>query len=368
MNSIKDQSLSADAKVGCCRMHIQDSRNARKKENLYGSATSKVRKAGKASKAYAKKHTWKKPKGMPKRPLSAYNLFFKYEREKIVVAMAIAKGFDRHEVLNEVRNTSAEGVKKTRCCQRKSYGKVGFGTLAKTIAEKWNNLDDDAKIPFEDMARAEKETYKAKVDKWKKDQRLKKHEQADMLQESEKQLKDKIRVKSAIALSSNIKHNAITADKFQTSQQKKKDLQCSFSDIFLSVEHNGSNSSFDKTFSNNDTVLEEDILLPRSLSTLSFERLCSQGCIELSGSTSAVQYMDSVNIESKNIVPSSMLFSATHTQTGSSMISQQTLLQSSLLEPNPIHHNPGTLERPLSLDTLDSEELEFICRLATCDA
>eukprot|EP00957_Ditylum_brightwellii_P186561 14204159-Ditylum_brightwellii.AAC.1 len=165
------------------------------------------------------------------------------------------------------------------------------------------------------MARAEKETYKAKVDKWKKDQILKKHEQADRLQESEKQLKDKIRVKSANALSSNIKHNAITADKFQTSQQKKKGLQCSFSDIFVAVEHNGSNSSFDKTFSNNDTVLEEDILLPRSLSTLSFERLCSQGCIELSGSTSAVQYMDSVNIESKNIVPSSMLFSATHTQT-----------------------------------------------------
>eukprot|EP00957_Ditylum_brightwellii_P124876 9519563-Ditylum_brightwellii.AAC.1 len=135
-----------------------------------------------------------------------------------------------------------------------------------------------------------------------------------MLQESEKQLKDKMRVKSAVALSSNIKHNAITADKYQTSQQKKKDLQCSFSDIFLSVEHNGSNSSFDKAFSTNETVLEEDILVPRSLSTSSFERLRSQGCMELSGSISAVQCMETVDVESKNIVPSSMLFSATHTQ------------------------------------------------------
>ncbi|GAX25593.1 hypothetical protein FisN_28Hh064 [Fistulifera solaris] len=81
---------------------------------------------------------WKKPKDMPKRPLSAYNLFFKNQRERLI----------------------SEGL--------------GFEVLAKTIAEKWKTLDDDVKAPFLRQAEEEKKVYESAVAKWRAEQQLKK--------------------------------------------------------------------------------------------------------------------------------------------------------------------------------------------------
>lgn len=81
---------------------------------------------------------WKKPKDMPKRPLSAYNLFFKDQREKLI----------------------SEGL--------------GFEILAKTIAEKWKTLEEDVKAPFLRQAEEEKKIYESAVAKWRAEQQLKK--------------------------------------------------------------------------------------------------------------------------------------------------------------------------------------------------
>ena len=82
----------------------------------------------------------------PKRPLSAYNLFFKHEREKILAETPVR----------------SEGK------PRRSHGKIGFGCLARTIADKWKNIDDETRDYFEDLAAEDKARYKQEKKRWKK--------------------------------------------------------------------------------------------------------------------------------------------------------------------------------------------------------
>lgn len=79
----------------------------------------------------------------PKRPLSAYNLFFRYERERIL------------------RNTSQPSYK-----PRRSHGKIGFADLARSVAESWKALEPDDKAKFEAKAAQEKERYERELDVW----------------------------------------------------------------------------------------------------------------------------------------------------------------------------------------------------------
>jgi hypothetical protein len=77
----------------------------------------------------------KKPKDMPRRPLSGYNLFFKDERAIILAEKdeRARDGFDQ---------------------------KVGFERLAQLIGQRWKALSDDDKTPFK--ARADEDTQRYK--------------------------------------------------------------------------------------------------------------------------------------------------------------------------------------------------------------
>lgn len=86
------------------------------------------------------KVTWKKPQGMPKRPLSAYNLFFRQEREKLL-------------------NTNHQS--------NKIMTGIGFAGLARQIAAKWKTLDSETKSLFQSQAWEEKQRYKKQVEAWK---------------------------------------------------------------------------------------------------------------------------------------------------------------------------------------------------------
>jgi HMG-box domain len=82
----------------------------------------------------------------PKRPLSAYNFFFKMERA---------------EILKELPDVTAE--KKPR----RSHGKIGFKELATRISTKWKSLPPDVRYRFDQMAALDKKRYLSEKKQWK---------------------------------------------------------------------------------------------------------------------------------------------------------------------------------------------------------
>ena len=117
------------------------------------------KKDGVAKKARKK---WKKPADKPKRPLSAYNLFFAAERKRIISEMDAAGQLDKAAVAA----SSAVDEDAKRRPHRKTSG-VGFQTLAQKISERWKNLDAKTKAPFEKEAAKEKEKYQVVLAAWK---------------------------------------------------------------------------------------------------------------------------------------------------------------------------------------------------------
>lgn len=77
----------------------------------------------------------KKPKGMPKRPLSAYNLYFQAERTKIIANQ-----------------------------QEENGPRIGFEGLGKIIGKQWRDLSSSDKKDYEKLAEKDSERYRKEMD------------------------------------------------------------------------------------------------------------------------------------------------------------------------------------------------------------
>lgn len=106
-----------------------------------------------------KRATRKKPKDKPKRPLSAYNYFFKEEREKI---LKILSADDPYKV--EQDPTSQDFLSEAQITSlRKEGNKVSFEQMGKIIGARWKNIDPDRLAKFSEMASEDTERYKKEM-------------------------------------------------------------------------------------------------------------------------------------------------------------------------------------------------------------
>lgn len=100
-----------------------------------------------AAPSRSSKRTWKKPKGMPKRPLSAYNLFFAEERRRLLY----------HTKEDDSSARESNGRRKR---------KIGFAGLARAVAAKWKSLDPGIKEELQRKSELDRLRYKKEVQEW----------------------------------------------------------------------------------------------------------------------------------------------------------------------------------------------------------
>jgi len=110
----------------------------------------------------------KKPKGKPKRPLSAYNIFFKEERERILQTLP-KKGEDVDSKEEEEAGDDGTNGKKRK--RASPHGKIGFENLAKTIGKRWRELDPDDLTYYKVKAGVDMKRYKDETEKFMAKQR-----------------------------------------------------------------------------------------------------------------------------------------------------------------------------------------------------
>lgn len=145
----------------------------------------------------------KKPVDMPRRPLSAYNLFFSEERERILKEIDGKEGDDKDDDEGEEDSKkdgdeSESGVspkpkalmrplipaQKKRRPHRKTHGKISFQELARLVGERWKNLSDERRQYYQDLAKDDMKRQKAAMEEYYAKQNVSKPKSVEKTEES----------------------------------------------------------------------------------------------------------------------------------------------------------------------------------------
>ena len=125
----------------------------------------------------------------PRRPLSAYNLFFSEERERILREIEKKEGKndgnDADDIEKGVNGEEPEASKeevdeekpkallrplipsqKKRRPHRKTHGKISFQELAKMVGERWKNLPDPERKYYQDLAHEDMKRQKVAMEEY----------------------------------------------------------------------------------------------------------------------------------------------------------------------------------------------------------
>lgn len=139
-------------------------------KEVTSSARDKPRETNEKHKHVEKKETQKKKKrkknrGAPKRPLSAYNIFFKQERQRMLQSLP--------RMDNDPTSNSPSKSSRRRKGRDRPHGKISFENLAKTIGSRWRELGSTERKKFEILAAKDTERYAEEMKVFKDEQMMK---------------------------------------------------------------------------------------------------------------------------------------------------------------------------------------------------